>query len=77
MTRQTRVRFFLLVLLFGALAAIPVAPPQNAYAGTCCSGCDRRLERCLAGTLQPSCQGDPSCCDNWVQSCYSDCDGTC
>jgi hypothetical protein len=74
MTKPTRVRLFLALMLLGVVAGIVATPATEvAVAAPPCEICDSRLEECYAGTLWPSCNGDPACCWNQVASCYAWC----
>ena len=74
MTKPTRVRLFLVLVLLGVVAGIVATPAsQVAVAAPPCDYCDRKYEGCLEGTIYPICQSDPTCCWNYVASCYAWC----
>ena len=78
MSKQTRVRLFLVLVLLGALTGVLATPAsQNAYAAPCCSTCDYRFSACIQGLLYPECGGDIWCCDQKTDSCYRFCSFSC
>ena len=74
MTKPTRVRLFLALVLLGVVAGIVATPAtQVAVAAPPCEICDYRYEACLEGTLFIDCNSDPACCWNHVANCYAWC----
>jgi hypothetical protein len=74
MSRQTRNRLFLFVLLLAALAGVLATPAgQSAYAAPCCEQCQMLYEGCLQGTFYSTCKKDPSCCAMRTDNCFWTC----
>ncbi len=74
MTKTTRVRLFLLLVLAGVLVGVFATPAgQVAIAAPPCEYCDTKWENCLEQTCCTQCQGDYNCCWNLVSGCYAWC----
>jgi hypothetical protein len=74
MSKQTRVRLFLLLVLFGTLTGV-LAPPagQVAVAAPPCESCDPIYDNCMAGLCCSTCNQSDTCCQARADNCWRWC----
>jgi hypothetical protein len=77
MKRQTMVRLCLAMFLLASVLGFGFGGSE-ANAAPCCTFCDSKLYWCLQGQYYYTyCNGDYSCCDQAVDSCYRYCSFSC